>query len=53
MLLDPQKAPASLEADSSLLYFCSRGCRDQYQRERTDADAVRLARRYPHGVYSG
>ena len=53
MLLDPQQAPASLEADSSLLYFCSRGCRDQYQQECTDAGAVRLARKYPHGVYSG
>ena len=27
MLLDPQQAPASLEEDGSLLYFCSRGCR--------------------------
>ena len=33
MLLDPQQAPARLEQDGSRLYFCSRGCRDQYEHE--------------------
>ena len=30
MLIDPAEAPASLEQDGGTLYFCSRGCRDQY-----------------------
>jgi putative ABC transport system ATP-binding protein len=30
MLLDPSQAPASLESDSDTLYFCSRGCLDEY-----------------------
>ena len=30
MLLDPDRAPASLEQDERRLYFCSRGCRDEY-----------------------
>jgi putative ABC transport system ATP-binding protein len=34
MLLDPAQSPVSLEEDGSVLYFCSRGCRDQYQQER-------------------
>jgi YHS domain-containing protein len=33
MLLDPAQSPVSLEEDGSVLYFCSRGCRDQYQQE--------------------
>ena len=31
MLLDPSQAPASLESDSETLYFCSRGCLDEFQ----------------------
>jgi putative ABC transport system ATP-binding protein len=33
VLLDPAQSPVSLEEDGSVLYFCSRGCRDQYQQE--------------------
>jgi YHS domain-containing protein len=33
MLLDPQQAPARLEENASVLYFCSRGCRYQYEHE--------------------
>ena len=34
MLLDPARAPARLEEDGAVLYFCSRGCRAQYEEER-------------------
>ena len=34
MLLDPAEAPARLEVDGATLYFCSRGCREQYEEER-------------------
>jgi putative ABC transport system ATP-binding protein len=30
MLVDPETAPASVRVDERLLYFCSRGCRDQF-----------------------
>jgi putative ABC transport system ATP-binding protein len=30
MLVDPQKAPASLEAEGDRLFFCSAGCRDEF-----------------------
>jgi YHS domain-containing protein len=43
MLLDPQKTPVRLEEDGSTLYFCSRGCRKQYEEEgRKQATAVRV-----------
>ena len=35
MLLDPQDAPARLERKGSLVYFCSRGCRDEYEQAGT------------------
>ncbi len=33
MLLDPAQAPAQLSTDGEVLYFCSRGCRLQYEEE--------------------
>ena len=30
MLLDPAEAPASFDHDAEILYFCSRGCRQEY-----------------------
>ncbi|HEU0247873.1 MAG TPA: ATP-binding cassette domain-containing protein [Gaiellaceae bacterium] len=30
MLIDPDHAPASVEKDAKTLYFCSRGCRDEF-----------------------
>ena len=33
MLLDPAQAPAQLAANGEVLYFCSRGCRLQYEEE--------------------
>jgi len=33
MLVDPGEAPASIDQEGSPLYFCSRGCRDQYLHE--------------------
>ena len=30
MLLDPAQAPARIERDGATLYFCSRGCRDEF-----------------------
>jgi putative ABC transport system ATP-binding protein len=41
MLLDPRQAPARLEEEESVLYFCSRGCREQYEQERTLEAAAR------------
>ena len=35
MLLDPADAPASLDVEGASLYFCSRGCRRQYEEEGT------------------
>jgi YHS domain-containing protein len=34
MLLDPQQAPARLDEEGRILYFCSRGFRGQYEQER-------------------
>jgi putative ABC transport system ATP-binding protein len=34
MLLDPRRAAARLEEAGSLRYFCSRGCRDEYEQAR-------------------
>jgi len=33
MLLDPDEAPAFLDHDGERLYFCSSGCREEYERE--------------------
>ena len=33
MLLDPTQAPAQLEHAGETVYFCSRGCRAQYEEE--------------------
>jgi YHS domain-containing protein len=33
MLLDAQQAPAKPEDAGETLYFCSRGCRNQYEQE--------------------
>jgi putative ABC transport system ATP-binding protein len=33
MLLDPTRTPVSLERGEATLYFCSRGCRTQYEDE--------------------
>ena len=33
MLLDPQLAPAKLARNDEVLYFCSRGCRREYEAE--------------------
>ena len=30
MLVDPEQAPVSLERDGERLYFCSKGCRNEY-----------------------
>ena len=35
MLIDPAEAPASIEQDGATLYFCSRGCRDEFLGEVT------------------
>ena len=39
MLLDPEQAPARLEEGEETRYFCSRGCREEYQGERRSAHA--------------
>ena len=44
MLVDPAEAPASFEQDGATLYFCSRGCREEFVAARApvyvaDADA--------------
>ena len=31
MLIDPAQAPASIEQEGTTVYFCSRGCRDEFQ----------------------
>ena len=33
MLLDPAKAPVSVELDGEWIYFCARGCRDEHLRQ--------------------
>jgi putative ABC transport system ATP-binding protein len=35
MLLEPERAPVSLERDGERLYFCSRGCRSEFLEEDT------------------
>jgi YHS domain-containing protein len=40
MLLDPTEAPASLDGDAETLYFCSRGCRQEYEEEMRDGSDV-------------
>ena len=34
MLLDADQAPARLEEEGTVVYFCSRGCGEQYEQER-------------------
>jgi putative ABC transport system ATP-binding protein len=34
MLLDPEPAPERIEQNGSVIFFCSRGCREQYEQER-------------------
>jgi putative ABC transport system ATP-binding protein len=51
LLLDPQQAPARLEEDGSVLYFCSGGCRDQFQQER-GSGLTRQQRASTPGGYS-
>ena len=43
MLLDPQQAPARLDEEGQSLYFCSRGCREQYEQEREQRPSAALA----------
>jgi putative ABC transport system ATP-binding protein len=43
MLLDPQQAPARLDEEGQILYFCSRGCREQYEQEREQRPSAALA----------
>ena len=38
MLVDPAEAPASTEHDGVTLYFCSRGCRDEFLTEEDTPD---------------
>ena len=41
MLLDPAEAPASLDGGGETLYFCSRGCRQEYEEDvRTGSPAT-------------
>jgi putative ABC transport system ATP-binding protein len=39
MLVDPAEAPASLAYDGSRLFFCSRGCRDEFSTKSDTAEA--------------
>ena len=32
----PEAAPGRLEREGSLLYFCSLGCQDQYEKEQAE-----------------
>jgi YHS domain-containing protein len=44
MKVDPKKPAATLERDGQTYYFCSLGCRDQFQkRPPTSPTAVPLA----------
>ena len=45
MLIDPAEAPASLERAGERLFFCSRGCRDEF--EAADSTPVGYARPAP------
>jgi len=51
MLLDPERAPARLADDGSIAYFCSRGCREQYQQERLEDSIEARSNRYPGRVF--
>jgi hypothetical protein len=33
MVLDPEQAPAKLDGEEGVVYFCLRGCRAQYEEE--------------------
>jgi putative ABC transport system ATP-binding protein len=50
MLLDPDAAPARLEREGSLIYFCSLGCQGQYEHEQAEQANVATVDRYPSGV---
>ena len=50
MLLDPAQAPASLDSGGETLYFCSRGCRMEYEeRGQEPATGSRLTARAGRG----
>jgi putative ABC transport system ATP-binding protein len=40
MLLDPERAPEPIEQDGSAIFFCSRGCREQYEQELASEPAL-------------
>ena len=40
MLLEPENAAATLDRDGETLYFCSRGCRNEFQEAPARAAAV-------------
>ena len=49
MLIDPDAAPARFEREGSLLYFCSRGCQDQYEHEQAEQAGEAIRRSTPLG----
>ncbi len=54
MLLDPAQAPASLESGGATLYFCSRGCRMEYEeRGQRSGDGLRPAVRADQTLQAG
>jgi putative ABC transport system ATP-binding protein len=42
MLLEPERAPAQLERGGERLFFCSRGCREQFLEEYTPSGYISL-----------
>jgi len=44
MLLDPAQAPATIEEEGKTIYFCSRGCRQQFEDERSKGASQRGVR---------
>jgi putative ABC transport system ATP-binding protein len=40
MLLDPGRAPERIGQNGSVIFFCSRGCREQYEHERASEAAL-------------
>ena len=47
MLLDPERAPERIEQDGLVIFFCSRGCREQYEHERASEVALASAAQIP------
>jgi putative ABC transport system ATP-binding protein len=47
MLLDPGRAPERIERDGSVIFFCSRGCREQYEQERASEAVLAPAAQIP------